>query len=220
MLLEKIQTLKPVNVLDMGCGAGKFTKVISQYCGHITAIDVSSTLIEQCKKENTLPNVEYLCLDGRNTGFPGKSFDCVIERASLHHMMKWEDAITEMIRLSSKYVLIAEPLDDDRSVEKRNLNEAQELYLKVQHDAGFEHYNHLKKELLLDLLDSKGINYEYKIEKWDDIIEFDEYFGMYEYFADKTSKKEHWMKRLNEFRTKLGGEKLCANDVIHIFFEI
>jgi ubiquinone/menaquinone biosynthesis C-methylase UbiE len=219
MLLEKLQTIKPKRVLDIGCGCGEFTKEMAPYCKHITAIDSSERLIERCKKENNRPNIEYLCADGKDTGYPANSFDCVIERASLHHMADWDKAIDEMFRLSYKYVLIVEPLDDDRSIEKRNLNEAENLYLDVQHDAGFEHYNHIKKEDLLDYFISRGIKYECNVEKYDDIIEFDEYFSMYEYFANKTSKKDYWLNRLNEFKAKLNGGKLCANDVINVWCE-
>ena len=220
MLIEKLQSMRPQKALDVGCGCGEFTKEMSLYCGSITAIDISERLIERCKIENSIPNIKYLCMDGRNTGFPDKSFDCVYEKATLHHMTNWDKAIDEMLRLSNKYVLITEPLDDERSIEKRNLNKAQNLYLELQHDAGYEHYNHLKKEALLEYFNSHGIKYECIIDKFDDIIEFNEYFSMYEHFADKTSKKDYWMNRLNEFKVKLEGGKLCANDVINIYCEV
>lgn len=220
MILKKLQSIKPENVLDIGCGCGDFTKEISRYCKHITAIDISKRLIERCIRENKTPNTEYLCIDGRNTGFTDKSYDCVLERASLHHMTNWSKAIDEMIRLSSKYVLVTEPLDDNRSTEKRNLNEAQKLYLEVQHEAGFEHYNHLKQETLLEYFKSRGIKYECEIEKFDEILEFDGYFNMYEYFADKTTNKNYWMNRLEEFKTRLNGEKFCCNDVINVYCEV
>ena len=205
MLIKKIQSIKPKNVLDIGCGCGEFTKEISTYCSHITAIDSSERLIERCKKENNMANIEYMCMDGRNTGFPDKSFDCVVERATLHHMTGWDKAIDEMLRLSNKYVLITEPIDDERSTEKRNLNEAQDLFLELQHEAGFEHYNHIKKEALQEYFKSYKLKYECMLEKYDDIIEFDKYFCMYEHFAEKTSRKDYWLNRLNEFRKKLNG---------------
>lgn len=220
MLLEKLQSIKPQRLLDIGCGCGEFTKVISPYCKHITAIDSSEQLIERCKKENSMPNIEYLFGDGKNTGFPGNSFDCVFERASLHHMKDWQKAVDEMFRLTKKYVFIIEPLDDDRSTEKLNLNEAQNFYLEVQHEAGYEHYNHIKQNVLLRYLDSLDIIYECSVDRYDDIIEPDEYFSMYERFADKTLRKEYWMKRLDEFKQNLSGGKLCPNDVINIFCEV
>jgi len=220
MLLKKIKRVNPNQLLDIGCGCGEFTREIARYCNHVTAVDVSEKLIERCNKENKLPNIEYLCRDGRDTGLSDKSFDCVIERASLHHMSGWNKAIDEMLRLSTKFVLITEPLDDDRSIEKRNSNEAQNLFLEIQHEAGYEHYHHIKKEILLECFDSRGIKYECIIEKYDEIVEFEEYFNQYDYFADRTQRKDYWMNRLNEFRIKLNGSKLCAEDVINIFCEV
>ena len=220
MLIEKIKSIRPIKLLDIGCGCGEFTKELAQYCGQVTAIDVSEKLIDRCNKENKLPNIEYLCRDGRATGLPDKSFDCVIERDALHHMSGWEKAIDEMFRLSTKYVLIAEPLDDDRSIEKHNSNEAQNLFLELQHDAGYEHYHHIEKEVLLEYFDTRGIKYECVIEKYDDVVEFDEYFDRYEYFAERTQRKDYWMNRLNEFKAKLTGGKLCAEDEINIFCEV
>lgn len=216
-MLEKLKSIKPQELLDIGCGCGEFTKEISKYCKHITAIDKSERLIERCKKENSMPNIDYICMDGSEITFFDNSFECVMERASLHHMTNWEKTIDEMFRVSNKYVVIIEPLDDDRSIEKQNLNDAQNLYLDVQHDAGYEHYNHLKKDVLLDYINSHGIKHECIIEKYDDIIEFDEYFSSYEHFAGKTSKKDYWLSRLNEFKAKLNGSKLCANDVLNIW---
>ncbi len=66
---------------------------------------------------------------------------------------------------------------------------------------------------------SRGINYECKIEKYDDIIEPEEYFSMFEYFANKTSKKEYWMNRLKKFKETLNGGKVCENDVMNIWCE-
>jgi len=220
MLLEKIKSIRPKKLLDIGCGCGEFTKEIARYCNHVTAVDVSEKLIERCISENKLPNIEYLCRDGRDTGLPDKSFDCVIEKDALHHMSGWERAIDEMFRLSTKYVLITEHLDDNRSIEKRNQYEAQNLFLELQHEAGYEHYNHIKKEILFEYFDSRGIKYECAIEKYDDIVEFNEYFSQYEYFADKTQRKDYWMNRLNEFKAKLNGGKFCAEDVINIFCEV
>lgn len=219
MLIEKIKSIRPNKLLDIGCGCGEFTKEIARYCKHVTAVDVSEKLIERCNKENKLPNIEYLCRDGRDTGLSDKSFDCVIERDSLHHMTNWNKAIDEMFHLSTKHVLISEPLDDDRSLEKRNSNEAQNLFLDLQHDAGYEHYHHVEKEVLLEYFNSRGLKYECIIEKYDEIVEFDEYFSQYDLFAERTPRKDYWMNRLHEFKIKLNDRKLCAEDEINIYCE-
>jgi hypothetical protein len=64
------------------------------------------------------------------------------------------------------------------------------------------------------------LKYECIIDKFDDIVEFDDYFSQYEYFVDKTPKKDFWMNRLHELKVKLKGGKLCENDVINIYCEV
>ena len=68
----------PEKVLDVGCGCGSFTAELSPHCKKITAIEFSPGLIKRCKDENQKPNITYLCMDGRNIGFPDNSFDLVI----------------------------------------------------------------------------------------------------------------------------------------------
>jgi hypothetical protein len=156
-------------------------------------------------------------MDVTKTIFDEKSFDCVVERASLHHMKNWQSAIDVMFCLSKRFVFICEPLDDDRSIEKRNLNRAQNLYLEVQHEAGYEHYNHLEEKALRNYLDSKAIKYECLIQRFDDPIKFDEYFEAFGRFAGNTPRVDYWIKRLSDFKVSLSGGSLCANDVISIF---
>ena len=105
-VLERIALVKPDNVLDVGCGCGSSTVKLSPYCGKIIAIDFSSELIDRCKRENQKPNITYLCMDGRNIQYPDDSFDLVVEQYSLHHVLEWEKVLDEMIRVSSKHILI------------------------------------------------------------------------------------------------------------------
>ena len=130
--------LKPEHVLDLGCGCGSFTAEMSPHCGKIIAIDSSSVLIDRCKSENQKPNINYVCMDARKVDYPDACFNLVLERACLHHILEWEKVLDEMMRLSSKYVLIEEPMDDPRSDAKRNAIQAQRFYLEVQKEAGFQ----------------------------------------------------------------------------------
>lgn len=155
-IIERVSLLKPEHVLDVGCGCGSFTAELSPHCDKIIAIDSSSALIDRCKSENQKPNITYTCMDARSMIFPDDGFDLVFERASLHHILKWDGVLDEMMRLSSKYVLIEEPIDDPRSDAKRNAIRAQRFYLEVQKDAGFTHYPHLPLNSLLGYFRQKG----------------------------------------------------------------
>ena len=89
-ILERVASLNPKQLLDVGCGCGSFTVKLFQHCGRIIAIDPSQARIDQSKKENGKPNISYLCMDGRSLEYPDNSFDLVLERDTLHHVKEWQ----------------------------------------------------------------------------------------------------------------------------------
>jgi SAM-dependent methyltransferase len=215
-ILERVSLLKPKNVLDVGCGCGGFTVKLSPYCGKITAIDFSQELIDRCKKENPGPNITYLCMDGRDIHYPDGSFDLVMERSFLHHILEWEKALDEMIRVSSKYILIEEPIDDPRSEEKRNAIYAQKLYLELQREVGYSHYQYIRIDSLIQYFKRRNIAIETEVIKSDEPIDFDDNFSSFGVFAEKSKRKEYWLKRLDSLKAELAGKKLCQEDCVFI----
>ena len=217
MLTKHIKALKPAKVLDVGCGCGSFTAKIAPYCKHITAIDSSQPLIDRCQKENQLPNVDFVCMDAGNIKYSENSFGLVLERASLHHILEWRAVLDEMTRVSSKYVCIEEPIDDPRSEEKRNTIAAQNLFLELQKEIGYPHYKHHAPEALLEYFISRGMEYESRIVKSDQSIDFVEYFEQFDRFAEKSQRKEYWLARLAGLKKEMKGGKLSENDALFIF---
>ena len=206
----------PEKVLDVGCGCGSFTAQLSPHCRKITAIEFSPGLIQRCKNENQKPNITYLCMDGRNLGFPDNSFDLVLERTTLHHIFEWEKALNEMIRVSAKYILIQEPLDDPRSEAKRNTIRAQNLYLEIQKEVGYPHYRYIPEESLMGYFRKENIKIKSQVIRSDKPKEFDEYFSNFGDFAERSRRKKYWLERLDNLRKELEGKKLCEEDSIFI----
>ncbi|MEQ8171394.1 MAG: hypothetical protein ABRQ38_21055, partial [Candidatus Eremiobacterota bacterium] len=65
----------------------------------------------------------------------------------------------------------------------------------------------------------KEIPVETTVIKSDELIEFDEFFMDFQHFASKSSKRDLFIKRFEELRRELEGNKLCENDRIYIFAE-
>lgn len=215
-ILERIVLLKPDNILDVGCGCGGFTAKLSPHCREITAIDSSQALIDRCKRESQRPNISYLCMDGKNIRYGDNSYDLVAERLTLHHILEWEKALDEMIRVSSKYVLVEEPIDDPRNEEKRNAIRAQELNLELQNEVGYSHYKYLPLSSLIGYFRKRNISIETEIVRSDKLIEFDKFFSSFGDFAEKSSRKEYWLDRLESLRRELNGKKFCEEDIVFI----
>lgn len=220
MILEKIPELKPHKVLDLGCGCGSYTARLSSYCREITAVDCHPGLIERCRKEIVLSNVTFECMDGRSLAFADGSFDVVLERESLHHSLEWERILDEMLRVSSRLVLIEEPLDDIRTDEKKNTLHARELFLELQNEVRYPHYSHIPLQALTGYLTGRSTSFDVFIRKSDILLQFDEYFDSFSYFADRSARKEYWYGRLDALRKELCGRKLCEDDRVLIVASI
>lgn len=216
LILKRISDLKPVNVLDLGCGCGSFTAQLSPHCGRITAIDFSQALIDRCKNENGKPNIDYVCMDGRELRYHDNSFDLVLERDTLHHVEEWQKMLGEMIRVSAKHILVQEPIDDPRSDEKKNAARARRLYLDLQHEVGYSHYDYLSLDSLTGYFHGRGIPVESEIIRSDKLVDFDEFFGSFGDFAEKSDRKQYWFDKLESLRRDLGDKRLCEEDIVFI----
>jgi len=216
-ILEQIASLKPNSILDVGCGCGSFAVKLSPYCGRITAIDLSPALIKRCKKEHQQPNISYLCMDARDLKYPDNSFDSVLEKATLHHIFEWEKVLDEMIRVSSKYLLIEEQVNDPRNQKKMDTLQAQRFFLKLQNEVGHSHYEYLNQKALLGYFDKRNIPIEFDVIRSDDILDFDEYFVSFPTFLEKSKRKDYWLEQFRLLKDEFKDKKLCESDSIFIF---
>jgi len=215
-ILNVVTRIKPLSILDIGCGCGSFTVKLAPSCRQIAAIDISPSLIERCRKENQRANISYLIMDAKDIAYPDNSFDLVPKRTSLHHILPWRKAVDEMIRVSSKHILIEEPLDDPRSPAKKNTILAQQFFLEIQNEVGYAHFAHLEKLSLVEYIRQKHLSAEVHINESDKPVTFEEYFQPFSFFAKKSSREDYWLDRLESFRKEMTGQTLCENDLLFI----
>ncbi len=93
---------KDLSLLDIGCGNGFFTYYFKKFY-HTAALDFSEYMLKKnssrlkvCGSANTLP-------------FRDNSFDITFCSNLLHHLDNPQKAVSEMKRVSSKYVVLSEP---------------------------------------------------------------------------------------------------------------
>jgi SAM-dependent methyltransferase len=214
LLLYRAKLLRAERALDVGCGCGALTVELAAYAAHVTAIDISETLLHRCRRDKHRDNIDYQLMDGRQVGFPNDSFDLVACRSTLHHILDWENALDEMVRVARADILIEEPFDDPRSDGKRNTMRAQRLFLALQAEVDYPHYEYLTPGALVDQFKRNNLKFESEILASDEPVSFETYFEPWEFFANKSKRKDHWMQRLADFRKELGEGELCRNDVV------
>ncbi len=84
--------------LEIGCGIGIFTALLSKSGADITAVDLSPVLIERARAQNPVPNIKYLVMNVEKIGFPDNTFDCVYGSSVLHHL-DLHKTLPEMLRV-------------------------------------------------------------------------------------------------------------------------
>ena len=75
-----------MDVLEIGCGNGLFTKEIAKIKCHLTAIDISEELLEDAKKRVNQKKVIFKVDNAYDLSFRDCEFDSVIGSSILHHL--------------------------------------------------------------------------------------------------------------------------------------
>ncbi|PYL08718.1 MAG: hypothetical protein DME33_06485 [Verrucomicrobia bacterium] len=87
-----------MNVLELGCGTGYFTRELARSGADIIAIDVSRELLEIARVNCSAPNVRYELQNAYELRYPDAEFDSVVGSSVLHHL-EIEAALREIYRV-------------------------------------------------------------------------------------------------------------------------
>lgn len=80
--------LRPgMRVLELGCGSGLFTESFARTGAAVTAIDISSDLLDVARNRTAWPlTVNFALADAEDLPFPNEHFDAVVGSSVLHHL--------------------------------------------------------------------------------------------------------------------------------------
>lgn len=109
VLLDDLKELKPKSILDVGCGEG-FTleRLRNRKIGDkLEGVDFLDAAIELGKKEH--PNITLKKASIYALPYRDNSFDTVLCSEVLEHLEFPEKALEELVRVSSKYVVLSVP---------------------------------------------------------------------------------------------------------------
>ena len=74
-------------VLDIGCGAGEFARLLAHRADRVVAIDLSPNMIKVAKQRSRrFANIEFQVADVWQWEFPVEQFDAIASIATLHHL--------------------------------------------------------------------------------------------------------------------------------------
>jgi SAM-dependent methyltransferase len=86
-LLSMLPRRPYVNVLDVGCGLGTFTRKLAPFAEHILGTDISAEAIEQARRLSAgCPNIAYSHQDMLDNPHQEASFDLIILADTLYYI--------------------------------------------------------------------------------------------------------------------------------------
>jgi ubiquinone/menaquinone biosynthesis C-methylase UbiE len=102
VMIEAAQPQAHWMVLDAGCGAGHTGLAFAPHVAHVTACDLTPSMLEQVEMlaaERGLTNISTREADVEKLPFDDASFDLVVSRYSAHHWPHPETAMREFARV-------------------------------------------------------------------------------------------------------------------------
>ena len=73
--------------LEIGCGAGAFSRLLAKASERVLALDLSPNMIRIAKERSVLfPNINFQVADVMSRELPPEKFDCIATVATLHHL--------------------------------------------------------------------------------------------------------------------------------------
>lgn len=75
------------HILEIGCGTGKFSRLLAGRAEKVLALDLSSQMIRLARESSKLyPNIDFVRDDATTHQLPDNQFDCIATLATLHHL--------------------------------------------------------------------------------------------------------------------------------------
>lgn len=101
-------------LLDIGCGAGKFTRLMAQRGADASGIDANAEVIAEAERAAAEAGLAIAFYHGRGEALPfaDRSFDIVVFSNSLHHMGDMDGALQDAARVlaSDGFLYVMEPV--------------------------------------------------------------------------------------------------------------
>ncbi|MGE0089285.1 MAG: class I SAM-dependent methyltransferase [Bacteroidales bacterium] len=145
-IIDITEGLSFKNVIEVGAGDGNIIYYLNQkkYCNNYTAVEISSSAIEQIKKKNIAEITEIRQFNGYDLPYNNNQFDLCICSHVIEHVEYPRKLLKEIKRISSNQVFEV-PIDFSLNVDK-----------KFEHYNSYGHINIYSPSLFNFLLKSVG----------------------------------------------------------------
>ncbi|MDP9237693.1 MAG: class I SAM-dependent methyltransferase [Chloroflexota bacterium] len=98
VMLEQCGDVKGLRVLDLGCGEGRFSRMLAQRGARVTGIDLTAEMARTAQ-DRRVGDDGYLRATAEQLPFPSGAFDVVISYVTLVDIVDYRAAIAEAARV-------------------------------------------------------------------------------------------------------------------------
>lgn len=110
---ENLPDLNGLNILEIGCGRGKFLSLISKKykSAILLGLDFSESAITIANQKRANTNLKFIVSDAQNINLPSNNFDLIISCETLEHIPEPQKMAKEIFRLlkpNGKFILTTE----------------------------------------------------------------------------------------------------------------
>ncbi|HXG05453.1 MAG TPA: class I SAM-dependent methyltransferase, partial [Candidatus Binatia bacterium] len=98
-LLPSLELRPPADVLDLGCGAGTYTRRLAERGHAVTGVDYSLPTLGRARAADPAGTARYVAADGYRLPFRAASFDLVVTIGVLQAVSRPEAILLEIARV-------------------------------------------------------------------------------------------------------------------------
>jgi ubiquinone/menaquinone biosynthesis C-methylase UbiE len=97
MFLDLLPDPNGLRVLDLGCGLGQLSYHLARAgASEVVAIDISSTMLEQARRERSHPRINYRVQAIEDVQFEPRCFDLIVSSLALHYVADYRGLVKRM----------------------------------------------------------------------------------------------------------------------------
>jgi len=101
-VLEMVGDVQGLRVLDLGCGTGRYSQLLSEQGAEVIAIDISSVMVEQARQKNKKTSFDLIRGSLYDICLVSSSFDLVVCALTLNHIECLDRMLSETTRVLKK----------------------------------------------------------------------------------------------------------------------